>query len=600
MSLIYEPRSHLLPESPQITKNSLAVYSSLPGISLKIKKSVTSKRNSIDHQDPTDSYLPEIKSARLNKDYIDEFKGFLSRKASVNVNKKSATLGYIPSLSITSETLSTINESEQSQTLKPEKEYERRHTLVKHRKVDEAVNKVKRRIKLQKEDHSTKFNRRMTAFNGLTTYIDTRQFITHLNTNNHHPYHQNRSKSQASVIKEVKTLTSLSSGVDYLDDDSRGESTSARNQVQNPKCKDENDLKNPYVTNETNLAGYQLETTAKQAVEKLRKEQEKRVVNHPFYEEEGIDGFEANLEDKLINNGFENNHVEWNQQNDENTIRQLEMLKKMLHTRTSDEKDNIEAQKNCLQNFKRRSNKVITLLKRAAKKLYNQDEPKDRPLLPSSISGGSKNTLSSLDVLACKPASVTSLDPSTDRVNAGRKFGITGSSSLTSLDPSPRNDERRPLGDCTGTVNHTGNSSKKRTNKPIMIPTRDKSKRITSCIYKENTAPSLGISDTIRSLRSSVSTSQNNVTNNKKVNAFYNGYLDLIIAEASKEKKECNEFKTQVNKKLEKLSQLNSKNDLDETEFGPSSARVLRGREPGFRLRYTNRAIGIALAGYAT
>lgn len=506
-----------------------------------------------------------------SKDYLKDFKGYLNQKAirqlkrSSLFSKKGSTGNIFNQESTPSASLDQFySPHSQHPRASMEKrsdlgaddqkldpiERERRNYLERNKSVELAVLKVKRKMRF--ENHESKFDKRMSAFSGVTTYLDIGEFISKLGQTNPAKKKKgakpNKKKKVKLIEQEVVVQQCLPSPRDNIEDTSmivhedyeknedyfkKEDQTSPSKKLR--ESKSDGDLHNG------------LHESVRLAIERLRKQRLRKKPEYQFNEDVCIDHFDDDLEEKLANNEFDLHVGDAHHLTDEAAIMQLEMLKRMLNSRNRIDPTDVTAKKEHLQSFKNRSEKVITLLKKASKNIYNRDTSSNTRIFPTIPTLAPPQSLKSLTSLesASKPMQFSSklqegelklLDLTNYKERTPfRKFTF---SSKPVSERSDNYDENKPL-----SINFDSTSSFK---------------------------------SSMRSMRSSDAM----LKENRKANEYYKGCLQSLITQATDEKKS---IENTITKKVKKLSRVLNK------DFGVISPKFDQSSKPVVELGSVNK-----------
>ena len=403
------------------------------------------------------------------------------------------------------------SQSHTPKTAKPDiLELARQKYLERNRNVEQAVKKVRRKMKFQNEDHESKFARRMSAFSNLNTYFNIGEFLSKLGRGGIKQTSEKQLPKRPPQIVRSSNPHAKHRNLSVRASDDEGVLSTCKTQ-ETEGSRTERDPRSNY------------REALNMNLEELRK---KKARNDQLFvllnEDNTQESFDNQLEEQLLFDPFDTQKVSSQELTDEAAIKKIEELREMLHAKRQSQTPGIEAQKEHLQNFKRRSDNVINLLRRAAKNMYKHND-------------GDRNRASSLNAQAQSNQKENSMqstmklgEVSTNKIEANKEMNLF---ELTSIN----------LRDASG-VKASG------------IKRRELRERSVSK-GKEN-VPSLSNVNQPPSGKSTARCSSNSVKENKKINTAYEGYLQVILSQTDEEKKEIEKAREAAAKKAKRMSLL--------------------------------------------
>lgn len=317
----------------------------------------------------TPSNLPSLATPKdVNPSYIQQFKDFLNSKSS-----------YVPNIPLGKklvEDRTNIN-SFQAETHETPTDIALEATEDKNRNIHNVVKKVQGKLKFQKLEDSKKFAQKLNIFKDMATFIDIKDLMPKLS--NTEGYDLLESLSQNVSPKEMMAHRKASLDLnprpfkrteffpppklppECLQRLKEIKQTLQRRQKYMPKKQQSQPVLNTYLN---------------EAEEQFKKSEPEMVSNEIRNDKTDEDEFYNHLEADLRENKFDRFDYDIAALDEENAVKFEDYLKRIL--RKADPKrididEAINLQRNQLKVFKDRSEKVISIMKRASKKIYKKE-----------------------------------------------------------------------------------------------------------------------------------------------------------------------------------------------------------------------------------
>lgn len=407
------------------------------------------------------------------------------------------------------------------------------------RNIHDIVKKVQDKRKILKVDETRKFEKKLSVFNNLSTFIDIKNFLPKLSA----PDEQQFLDSLA-LSFQAKGLIKGDSPVKRHPTISRKKRTLSPLKLSPAYIEKLNELKE---TQRRKLKAFQSQSQSKllnysSKVEEEFKKNEPELAfdmirNDTTDENQFYDKLESNLRD----NKYDREDFDVPDVDEENAVKFEDYLKKILSTRQvqqEDLDDVIKAQHSQLKTFKDRSEKVISLLKKATKNIFRKNlEVTVKKKKPADLSQSVLERKLSLShqpsrmELSSSTKDLTSIDPVEEEVEEdhGRVF-------LTNLVMEP---DHVPEPGFRSKLNH-----------------------ILERVDRISSEPSSSKRGSYQSIYRNAKQKSPEYASNKQVSLLLSKCVDVLMEEADYQKDGVNTYKKGFDKVCSNMSSIYEK-DLD-------------------------------------